>query len=176
MIRAMPYVQKHIRNLVQKNTHTKYAGKSHDKYGLRKSKVVYLLGLPTFWREPPSFWSIPWWRCLRPPTSWCWQHIPCQPGSSKNRFYESSFCIVYLSVSCHLLSWGIAIVQHCLDCFRLCLPVFHLFKGFCMVFWIWWRAGMPAVPRQTFSFLPQGFQHSSSQPSPSPLTCRPSGA
>ena len=40
--------EKHKRNVVQKNTHTKYAGKSHDKYGLRKSKVVYLLGLPTF--------------------------------------------------------------------------------------------------------------------------------
>ena len=45
------------------------------------------------------------------------------------------FCIVHLSVCCHLLSGSIAIVQDRLDCFRLCLPVLHLCEGFCMMVW-----------------------------------------
>ena len=47
--------------------------------------------------------------------------------------WESSICIIHLSVSGHLLGGGIAIVQNCLDCLRLCLPVLHLREGFCMV-------------------------------------------
>ena len=58
-------------------------------------------------------------------------------SACENKKFLSILDLFHLSVSCHLLSGGVAVVQDGLDCFRFCLPVFHLCEGFCMVVWIY---------------------------------------
>ena len=136
---------------------------------LGKSKQFwYLLGPPTFWLEPPSLWSIPWWLCPPLPTSWCWPRTPCPPAKTRSfcefwTYFTSPWVVIFWAEALPLSRTVLIASDSAFQCFT-CV------KGFA-----WWSGPYKshALPRQTSSFLPRGFQHSSYQSSPSPLTWTP---